>query len=324
MSENILELEAIEKVFISRGQNPFSAPARVRAVDGVSMSVRTGETFALVGESGSGKSTLGRVALRLTDPTAGTVTFDGADLTHLKQRQLRHLRPSMQVVFQDPYGSLNPRQTVEEIIGEPLKVFKKLRGKALADRVGELMDAVGLDSGRTKARPGTLSGGQRQRVGIARAIALNPKLILADEALSALDVSVQAQIANLMVELQDRLGLSYLFIAHGLPIVRQIAQHVGVMYLGRIVESGTVEEIFDDPQHPYTRALMESSPVPDPTRRRNRFVLAGEPPSLSDLPQGCRFRSRCPIAQDICAEQSPPTVRPSPGRTVECHFPGEL
>jgi oligopeptide/dipeptide ABC transporter ATP-binding protein len=318
----LLSLEGVSKHFAVRtSPNPFHKASTLRAVDDVSLEIKPSETFALVGESGSGKSTLGRLALRLLEPTSGKIVFDGEDITSVGSHRLRTLRRDMQVVFQDPLGSLNPRMKVGQIIGEPLDVFEHMRGSTLKDRVEELMTAVGLDPSRASARPRSLSGGQRQRVGIARAIALNPKLILADEAVSALDVSVQAQIANLLVELRERLGLTYLFIGHGLPIVRQISQRVGVMYMGRIVESGPIDEVFHAPAHPYTRALMAASPVPDPSLRRERIMLKGEPPSPLALPSGCRFRTRCPLAEDICAQQAPPPIEVSPGHITECFFP---
>lgn len=318
----LLTLQNVSKHFSVRTTaNPFDRPRTLRAVDDVSLSVMPSETFALVGESGSGKSTLGRLALRLLEPTSGSITFDGEDITAAGSARLRSLRRDMQVVFQDPLGSLNPRMKIGQIIGEPLSVFENVRGSTLRDRVEELMISVGLDPGRASARPRALSGGQRQRVGIARAIALNPKLILADEAVSALDVSVQAQITNLLVELRERLGLTYLFIGHGLPIVRQISQRVGVMYMGRIVESGPIDEVFQAPAHPYTRALMAASPVPDPSVKRDRIMLKGEPPSPLDLPSGCRFRTRCPLAKDVCAEQAPPRIEVAPGHITECFFP---
>nr|WP_269329943.1 ABC transporter ATP-binding protein [Kineosporia babensis] len=292
----------------------------LRAVDGVSLSIAPGETFALVGESGSGKSTLGRIAVRLSEPTSGTVTFSGQDVTHYSGRQLRRLRPRMQVIFQDPLGALNPRMTAGKIVAEPLQAIGGLRGSALDDRVDELFRAVGLDPAQRLARPRTLSGGQRQRVGIARAIALNPDLILADEAVSALDVSVQAQIANLLDELRENLGIGYLFIAHGLPIVRQLAQRIGVMYLGRLVECGPADEVLRNPRHPYTRALIGASPVARRRARRERVVLAGDPPNPLSPPSGCRFRTRCPQAMDLCASQPPPTVEITPGYTAECHL----
>ncbi|GAA1734552.1 oligopeptide/dipeptide ABC transporter ATP-binding protein [Microbacterium paludicola] len=318
----ILRLTDVTKEFAVRsGRGVFAPKGRLRAVDGATLEIGYGETFALVGESGSGKSTLGRLAVGLLPVTSGSVEFEGEQLTGMSKAQLRARRRRMQVVFQDPLGSLNPRMAVGDIIGEPLTVFEGLRGSALDDRVTELLEQVGLNPSRRGARPRALSGGQRQRVGIARAIALNPSLILADEAVSALDVSVQAQITNLMVDLRERLGLSYLFIAHGLPIVRHIAQRVGVMYLGRLVEVGPTEQLFADPQHPYTRALLAASPVPDPALKRERILLQGEPPSPMNLPSGCRFRTRCPIAQDVCAEVAPPRLVVGAAE-VECHFPG--
>ncbi|GAA3666473.1 ABC transporter ATP-binding protein [Microbacterium marinilacus] len=315
----LLSLSDVSKHYRVRLPGARRASGELRAVDGVSLEIQPSETFALVGESGSGKSTLGRVALRLTDPTAGTVRFEGRDMTSLHGAALRAVRPRMQAVFQDPLGSLNPRMTAGAIVAEPLSAIRGLRGSELDDRVDELFRAVGLDPSRRAARPRALSGGQRQRVSIARAIALEPRLVLADEAVSALDVSVQAQIANLFAELRERMGLAYLFIAHGLPIVRHVSQRVGVMYLGRIVETGDVDEVFEDPRHPYTRALIAASPVPDPRVARERVVLGGEPPSPLAPPSGCRFRTRCPIATDVCAHEAPPVVRLSPTRSVECH-----
>lgn len=319
----LLQLDEVTRHFAVRtSPNPLAKPKILRAVDDVSLRIMPAETFGLVGESGSGKSTLGRVALRLIEPTGGRIIFESQDITKMTPGSLRALRPEMQVVFQDPLGSLDPRMRVRQIVGEPLRVFRGMRGSTLDDRVEELLKAVGLDPSRGTARPRSLSGGQRQRVGIARAIALDPKLILADEAVSALDVSVQAQIINLLVELRDTLGLTYLFIGHGLPVVRQIAQRVGVMYMGRVVETGSIDEVFEDPQHPYTQALLAASPVPDPTLKRQRVVLRGEPPTALNLPSGCRFRARCPIAQDVCASEEPLPIEVSPDHTVECHFPG--
>lgn len=318
----VLELRDVVKVFDIKHSNPFKPHDKLRAVDGATLRIMPGETYALVGESGSGKSTLGRVAVRLDHPTEGTIVFDGKDISAAGSGDLRKLRPDVQVVFQDPYGSLNPRMRIGDIIGEPLKVFKGMRGKELDDEVVRLMESVGLNPERRNARPRALSGGQRQRVGIARAIALKPKLILADEALSALDVSVQAQIANLLVKLQKEMGISYLFIAHGLPIVRQMADRVGVMYLGRIVEQGPTDVVFNDPEHPYTRALMQASPVPDPSQKGQRFILKGEIPSPMNPPSGCRFRTRCPLATDLCAAEAPPH-HVNGDHSVECHYPGK-
>ncbi|TNC22362.1 ABC transporter ATP-binding protein [Amycolatopsis alkalitolerans] len=318
----LMRLDGVSRHYKVRSSpNPFQRPAVVRAVDGVSLGLTAGETFGLVGESGSGKSTLGRLALRLEDPTAGRVYFDGRDVTGLRGEQLRRLRAQMQAVFQDPLGSLNARMRVGQIVAEPLRVFHRMRGDELRDRVAELLSAVGLDGAKATAFPRSLSGGQRQRVGIARAIAVNPRLVLADEPVSALDVSVQAQVVNLLADLRERLGLTYLFIGHGLPVVRQISHRVGVMYLGRLVEVAETRAFFERPRHPYSRALLAAAPVPDPARRGNRQLLTGEPPSPTDVPSGCRFRSRCPVAKDVCARVPPPTVEVARGHLVECHFP---
>jgi ABC-type oligopeptide transport system ATPase subunit len=272
MTAPLLEVTDVSKVF--RVRDNRGRARDFRAVDGASFSLAPAETLAIVGESGSGKSTLGRLALRLAEPTTGRVAFDGTDITNAKPRALRALRPEMQVVFQDPLGSLNPRRSVFGAVAEPLRVMRGVRGSELDDRVETLLRDVGLDPAVGAAKPRSLSGGQRQRVAIARALALSPRLILADEAVSALDVSVQAQIINLFVELRERYGIAYVFIAHGLPIVRQVAQRVAVMKAGRIVEIGTVDEVMDDPQNPYTRALLAASPVADPRARRVRQRIA--------------------------------------------------
>jgi len=313
----LLRLTGVSKRF------PVGSGRRTRyvtAVDGVDLDVMPAETVALVGESGSGKSTLGRVALRLTAASSGTVEFDGRDITNLRGAELRSIRPEMQVVFQDPLASLNPRMSAGAIVAEPLKALRGIKGSELDDRVDDLFRAVGLNPSRKTSRPRAMSGGQRQRVAIARAIALEPRLILADEAVSALDVSVQAQIVNLFAELRERFGLSYLFISHGLPIVRHLAQRVGVVYLGRIVEIGPVDEVFGNPRHPYTQALISASPVPDPTASRDRILLGGDPPSPLDIPSGCRFRTRCPVAMPVCAVEAPPRVYAGSGHEVECHL----
>lgn len=293
----------------------------VKAVDDISLQIRKGETFSLVGESGSGKSTLGRTILRLQEPTDGQIFFNGKDITNLKKRDMRKIRHDMQVIYQDPYGSLNPRMKIYDIIAEPFRINKTLSGKALEKRVIELMELVGLDPTRRNRFPHEFSGGQRQRIGIARAIALNPKFILADEAVSALDVSVQAQVLNLLVELQEELDLTYLFIAHGLNVVRHISDRVGVMYLGQLVEVGEVEELYKRPAHPYTSALISTNPTPDPRAKREKVILQGEIPSPSNPPSGCRFHTRCPLAQDICKTKTPELVPISEERSVACHFP---
>ncbi|WP_171163659.1 ABC transporter ATP-binding protein [Streptomyces sp. I05A-00742] len=304
------------------GRRGRSAP--VRAVDGVSFEVAAGETLGLVGESGCGKSTTGRVIVRLLEPTAGTVAYDGRDISHLRQRELKPLRGALQMVFQDPHSSLNPRQTVARIIADPLLV----RGSSAADarrRAAELMDLVGLIPEHLDRYPHEFSGGQAQRIGIARSLATGPRLIVADEPVSALDVSVQAQIVNLMERLQRELGLAYLFIAHDLSVVKRVCDRVAVMYLGRIVEIGDKRTVYDSPAHPYTRALLSAVPLPDPAaeRARERITLHGDPPSPAAPPPGCTFHPRCPKAQEICRTEAPLLRIAPPGgtREVACHFP---
>ncbi|MET9373839.1 oligopeptide/dipeptide ABC transporter ATP-binding protein [Streptomyces sp. NPDC002992] len=304
------------------GRRARSAP--VRAVDGVSFDVAAGETLGLVGESGCGKSTTGRMIVRLLEPASGSVTFDGRDISHLSQRALKPLRKDLQMVFQDPHSSLNPRQSVARIISDPLMVH----GASAADarkRAAELMELVGLIPEHLDRYPHEFSGGQAQRIGIARALATGPRLVVADEPVSALDVSVQAQIVNLMERLQRELGLAYLFIAHDLSVVKRVCDRVAVMYLGRIVEIGAKERVYAAPAHPYTRALLSAVPLPDPAaeRTRERITLLGDPPSPAAPPPGCAFHPRCPKAQDVCRSEAPVlrTAGPGEGRQVACHFP---
>jgi oligopeptide/dipeptide ABC transporter ATP-binding protein len=294
----------------------------VRAVDGVSFSIDKGQTLGLVGESGSGKSTTARLVLRLIEPKAGTVRVDGIDVTALGKAELRKTRRRMQMVFQDPYSSLDPRFTVAETVGEPLEVHEGLRGRARDARVAELLQEVGLD-GRTMSRyPHEFSGGQRQRIAVARALALSPDLLICDEPVSSLDVSTQSQVINLLDELQDRLGLTCLFIAHDLSVVRHISDRIAVMYLGRIVEIGSAEDVYLRPTHPYTEALLSAIPVPDPVvqRRRERIVLTGDIPSPLNPPGGCRFHTRCSYAMPKCSAEDPAPFTNRDGTTVWCHL----
>jgi len=317
-NENLLEVRNLTKLFPVNAGVFGEAVDAVRAVDDISFVIRTGETFGLVGESGCGKSTTGRCILRLIEPTSGEVRFQGTNLLSLNSSKLRVMRRDMQIIFQDPYSSLNPRMTIGEIVEEPLIVHRIDNRQTRRDRAIELLKLVGLEAEHANRYPHEFSGGQRQRIGIARALALNPKFIVCDEPVSALDVSVQAQVVNLLQDLQEKLGLTYLFISHGLSVVEHISTRVGIMYLGKLVEIANSREIFHNPLHPYTRALLSAIPIPDPDRHRERLPLSGDVPTAIAPPSGCRFRTRCPLAEPRCAEEQPQMVEVSPDHFVSC------
>ncbi len=321
--DTLLEVKGLKKYFPIRSGLLSRTTGQVKAVDGVTFYVRRGETLGLVGESGSGKTTAGRALLRLIEPTAGSVHFDGKDVVTMGREDLRVLRRRAQIVFQDPYGSLNPRMTVGDTLREVLTVHKLARGAAAQKRVRELLEVVGLLPQHIGRYPHEFSGGQRQRIGIARALAMNPEFIVCDEAVSALDVSIQAQVINLLERLQSELDLSYVFVAHDLSVVRHIADRVAVMYLGKVVEIADEKTLYERPTHPYTQALLSAVPVPDPTMRgqRDQIVLSGDLPSPANPPSGCRFRTRCWKAEEICAQEEPALVdRPADPHPSACHF----
>lgn len=317
----LLTLNNITKHFPARGGIFKKSDGIVHAVDGVSFSVSKGEIFGLVGESGCGKSTLGRVVARLIEPTSGQIIFDGKDITRLKSKELKATRRELQIIFQDPYASLNPRMPIGEIIGEALTIHSVAKGAEKAERVKRLIDIVGLPKNSISLYPHEFSGGQRQRIGIARAVAMNPKFIIADEPISALDVSIQAQIINLFRDLQKEFDLTYLFIAHDLRVVEYISDRVAVMYLGKIMEIATSQEIYSHPVHPYTEALLSAVPMPDPKTKKKRIILKGEIPSPINPPSGCVFHTRCIYAQERCRVEVPSLIPRTDSRLAACHFP---
>jgi oligopeptide/dipeptide ABC transporter ATP-binding protein len=320
----LIDVKGLKVYFPIKGGILSRTLANVKAVDGVDLFIQRGETLGLVGESGCGKSTTGRAILQLIKPTAGSVKFDGIELTTLSSSEIRKKRAQMQMVFQDPYGSLSPRFTLQQIIAEPLENFKRGNAKEIREEVAHLLEVVGLNPYFMNRFPHEFSGGQRQRIGIARALALRPSFIVADEPVSALDMSIQAQVLNLMQDLQGKFGLTYLFVAHNLSVVKHISDRVAVMYLGRVVELAKSESLYEVPLHPYTQALLSAIPVPDPDkeRRRKRIILEGDVPSPVNPPSGCTFHPRCWKAQAICREVIPPLEEKLPGHFAACHFPG--
>ena len=318
----LLEVKNLKKHFVSKHGVFGQKTTRVQAVDGVSFKILRGETLGLVGESGCGKSTTGRTIIRLYDVTEGEVIYDGVDISKIKQKEMRHYRKRMQMIFQDPYASLNSRMTVGDIIGEPLDIHKLAQGEERQRIIYDLLEKVGLNKEHANRYPHEFSGGQRQRIGIARALAVSPDFIICDEPISALDVSIQAQVVNMLQDLQKEMGLTYLFIAHDLSMVKHISDRIGVMYLGKMVELASSDELYDNPIHPYTQALLSAIPIPDPdvTKETQRIVLQGDVPSPINPPSGCRFRTRCQYAMEICKEQEPEFVEITPNHFSACHL----
>ncbi|MDK0618503.1 dipeptide ABC transporter ATP-binding protein [Clostridium perfringens] len=321
MADNtVLKVENLKKYFPIKAGVFSKTVGNVKAVDGVSFTIDKGETLGLVGESGCGKSTTGRAILRLFEKTDGNVYFEGKDIFALKKKELRALRPKMQMIFQDPYSSLNPRLSVDSLVGEALLSHKLCSKEELPERVAQTIERCGLARYHMKRYPHEFSGGQRQRIGIARALILNPSFIVADEPVSALDVSIQSQIVNLMMDLQEEMGFSYLFISHDLSIVKHICHKIGVMYLGSLVELATKNELYDNPLHPYTKALLSAVPIPDPTIKRERIILKGDIPSPANPPSGCKFHTRCPYAMDKCKKEAPEYKCVGKDHFVACHL----
>jgi peptide/nickel transport system ATP-binding protein/oligopeptide transport system ATP-binding protein len=320
--QEILRIDGLVKHFPIRAGLFKRQVGQIHAVDGVDLSIRAGETLGLVGESGCGKTTLSRTIIKLTEPTGGKIIFNGRDITGLNRREMREVRRELQIVFQDPYASLNPRMTVRDIVSEPMRIHGTYRGDSGKQRVSELLRTVGLSPEHGNRFPHEFSGGQRQRIGVARALALNPQLIILDEPVSALDVSIRAQVVNLLESLQRDFGLTYVFVAHDLSVVRHVSDRVAVMYLGKVVEIGAKHDIYERPAHPYTQALLSAVPIEEPGQRgkRQRIVLEGDVPSPANPPSGCRFRTRCWKAQPICAEEEPALIDRGQGHPSACHF----